>query len=69
MTVQLKIYNESTVKEICSDRAGELKALQSMALLDARDNIQQALADAVQFGMRFVLLGICEDIGPRANLG
>ena len=69
MTVQLKIYNESTVKEICSDRAGELKAWQSMALLDARDNIQQALADAVQFGMRFVLLGICEDIGPRANLG
>ena len=69
MAVPLKIYNESTVKELCSGRAGELKAWQSMALLDARDNIQQALADAVQFGMRFVLLGICEDIGPRANLG
>ena len=69
MTAHLKVYNESTLKRICSNRAGEQKAWQSMALLDANVNIQQALTDAAQFGMRFVLLGVCEDIGPRANLG
>ena len=40
-----------------------------MSLLDTDVNIQQALSDAAQFGMRYVLLGICEDIGPKANLG
>lgn len=69
MTAHLKIYDESTLKSLCSSRAGELKAWQSMALLDAHDNIQQALNDAVEFGMRFVLIGVCEDIGPKSNLG
>lgn len=40
-----------------------------MALLDTQVNLQQALIDAAQFGIRYVLLGICEDIGPKANLG
>ena len=40
-----------------------------MALLDTQVNLQQALVDAAQFGIRYVLLGICEDIGPKANLG
>lgn len=40
-----------------------------MALLDTQVNVQQALVDAAQFGIRYVLLGICEDIGPKANLG
>lgn len=69
MAQYLKIYDESTVKRLCSYRAGEEKAWQSIALLDADDNIQQALNDAVQFGMRFVIIGVCEDIGPKSNLG
>ncbi|KAA1158858.1 formimidoylglutamase [Pseudoalteromonas fuliginea] len=69
MTNHLKVYDESAVKAICSIRANEKKAWQAMALLDTQVNVQQALIDAAQFGIRYVLLGICEDIGPKANLG
>ena len=69
MTNYLTVYDESAVKAFCTTRASETKAWQSMALLDTQVNVQQALIDAAQFGIRYVLLGICEDIGPRANLG
>ncbi|AQP99491.1 arginase [Pseudoalteromonas aliena] len=69
MTIQLKVYDESAVTALCSTRANEKKAWQTMALLDTQVNVQQALVDAAQFGIRYVLLGICEDIGPKANLG
>lgn len=65
----LKIYDENAVKPYCVKRANETKTWQSVALLDTHVNVQQALNDAAQFGIRFVLIGICEDIGPRANLG
>ncbi|NMP04139.1 formimidoylglutamase [Pseudoalteromonas arctica] len=69
MTSHLKVYDESAVRALCSSRVNEKKAWQSMALLDTQVNLQQALIDAAQFGIRYVLLGICEDIGPKANLG
>ena len=69
MTTHLKVYDESAVKALCSSRENENKAWQAMALLDTQVNVQQALIDAAQFGIRYVLLGICEDIGPKANLG
>ncbi|MBH0042176.1 formimidoylglutamase [Pseudoalteromonas sp. SWXJZ10B] len=69
MTSYLKVYDESAVRALCSSRVNEKKAWQSMALLDTQVNLQQALIDAAQFGIRYVLLGICEDIGPKANLG
>ncbi|NMF49509.1 formimidoylglutamase [Pseudoalteromonas arctica] len=69
MTTHLKVYDESAVRSLCSSRVNEKKAWQSMALLDTQVNLQQALIDAAQFGIRYVLLGICEDIGPKANLG
>ena len=69
MTTHLKVYDESAVKALCSSRENEIKAWQAMALLDTQVNVQQALIDAAQFGIRYVLLGICEDIGPKANLG
>ncbi|TMP05658.1 arginase [Pseudoalteromonas sp. S3178] len=69
MTSHLKVYDESAVRALCSTRANEKKAWQAMALLDTQVNLQQALTDAAQFGIRYVLLGICEDIGPKANLG
>ncbi|KAA1152344.1 arginase [Pseudoalteromonas sp. FUC4] len=69
MTSHLKVYDESAVRTLCSTRANEKKAWQAMALLDTQVNLQQALIDAAQFGIRYVLLGICEDIGPKANLG
>lgn len=69
MIPQLKVYDESAVKALCSTRANEKKAWQAMSLLDTHVDVQQALVDAAEFGMRYVLLGICEDIGPKANLG
>jgi len=69
MTDYLHIYDEATVKPWCSSRLNEKKAWQSIALLDTQVNPLQALQDAAQFGIKYVLVGICEDIGPRANLG
>jgi len=65
----LKVYDENAVKPYCSTRVNETKTWQSVALLDTHVNVQQALNDAAQFGIRYVLIGICEDLGPRANLG
>jgi formiminoglutamase len=65
----LHIYDEATVKPWCSSRANEKKAWQSIALLDTQVDPLQAMRDAAQFGIKYVLLGVCEDIGPRANLG
>lgn len=69
MHPSLKVYDEQAVKPYCSHRNNEKKTWQSLALLDTQVNVQQALNDAAQFGIRYVLVGICEDIGPRANLG
>lgn len=69
MTDYLHIYDEATVKPWCSSRLNEKKAWQSIALLDTQVNPLQALQDAAQFGIKYVLVGVCEDIGPRANLG
>ncbi len=69
MTNYLKTYDEAAVKHLYVRRANELKAWQALALLDTQVNTQQALHDAKQFGIRYVLVGVCEDIGPRANLG
>ncbi|WP_372759872.1 formimidoylglutamase [Pseudoalteromonas sp.] len=69
MQQYLTVYDESAVKSFCTHRAHENKAWQAMSLLDTDVDIQQALSDAAQFGMRYVLVGICEDIGPKANLG
>ena len=69
MTNYLKIYDEAAVKHLCARRANELKAWQALALLDTQVNAPQALIDAKHFGIRYVLVGVCEDIGPRANLG
>lgn len=69
MSEHLKIYDESAVKTHCFSRANEKKAWQAIALLDTHVDVQQALVDAAQFGIRYVMLGVCEDIGPKANLG
>ena len=69
MANHLHIYDEATVKPWCNSRANEKKAWQSIALLDTHVDPLQAMQDAAQFGIKYVLLGIREDIGPRANLG
>ena len=69
MTDYLKIYERAAVEHLCTRRLNEQKAWQALSLLDTHVNAQQALIDAKHFGIRYVLVGVCEDIGPRANLG
>lgn len=69
MSEFVRIYNDSTVAKWAHSRCGEQRVWQSLALLDTRVEFIQALKDARSFGIRYVLLGIPEDIGPRANLG
>lgn len=60
-------------RQICSTfthvREGETKLGQALYCYDGDTPLNTALADAKQQGVRFVILGIGEDIGPRANLG
>ena len=46
---------KARLERLCSIRANEKKAWQTMALLDTQVNVQQALIDAAQFGIRYVL--------------
>lgn len=54
-----------------SKRTGETRlgeVLKSLSLLDD-NNVMSALTKLKQQGVKYILLGIPEDIGPRANLG
>lgn len=50
-------------------RAGETRLGASLQFLNPLLPLEDAFASAVQHGCRYILLGIPEDIGPRANLG
>lgn len=50
-------------------RPGEVRLGAALHYLNPLLALEDALAGAVQQGCRFALLGIPEDIGPRANLG
>ncbi|MCF2861940.1 formimidoylglutamase [Pseudoalteromonas sp. Cnat2-41] len=69
MNHAVTIYDEQSLQGIVAARSGEQRVWQAMALIDTRLEFSQALKDAYAFGIRYVILGIPEDIGPRANLG
>lgn len=50
-------------------RPGETRLGAALQYLNPLLPLEDALATAVQHGCRFALLGVPEDIGPRANLG
>ena len=62
-------YQTEQLKAWFTPRADEQKQGQSLLLLDDALPITEALQQAKSQGARFALLGIPEDIGPRANLG
>ena len=71
-TAETHLVNRFTPKDIeglLSPRAGETKIGQQVLLLDDSLSFSNALLKAKANGARFVLLGVGEDIGPRANLG
>ncbi|MFC3032896.1 formimidoylglutamase [Pseudoalteromonas fenneropenaei] len=62
-------YREADVAHLTVERANEPRVWQHLAYLDSQSHFSDALKDAAQFGIRYVLVGIPEDIGPRANCG
>ncbi len=69
MNYAVTIYDESHLAGLVATRNAEQRVFQSLALLDTQVEFTQALKDARDFGIRYVIFGIPEDIGPRANLG
>ncbi|MBQ4813391.1 formimidoylglutamase [Pseudoalteromonas luteoviolacea] len=71
MTVNnwIKIYNESNINEYTATRENETRFWQSLSFLQVQNEFSQALKDAAQFGIKYVLVAINEDIGPRGNCG
>ena len=65
----LQPYNRQQLDSLYTPRHGESRIGQHIALVQPGLSLQQQLTQAKAAGCRFVLLGIAEDIGPRANLG
>ncbi|MCF1430132.1 MAG: formimidoylglutamase [Shewanella sp.] len=63
----LTLSSPSALNALLSTRPGETKLGQNFQLLD--NFTPQALKQVKAAGAHFALLGISEDIGPRANLG
>jgi formiminoglutamase len=66
MTKNVQIYSRQDIEQRFRKRAGETKLGERIQLLDTTINLQEALA---RCSAKFVLLGIPEDIGIRANFG
>ena len=67
----VEIYGPDTVLSI-SKRDGELKVGQRIRFIqqqDKDDSLVKQFSSALESGVRFVLIGIPEDLGPRANHG
>lgn len=69
MMNNLTIYTEQSISNLCQSRAGEQRVWQSISFINQQQSLFDALTDASAYGIKYVLLGIPEDIGPRANLG
>jgi formiminoglutamase len=65
----LTLFNQHQLEQYCKPRPGETRLGQSIVLANTAAGLTQQLAQAKHAGCRYVLLGIPEDIGPRANLG
>ncbi|MDP2714931.1 formimidoylglutamase [Rheinheimera sp.] len=65
----LNLINQQQLSRYCSNRSGETRLGEAIQLAQPQLNLAEQLAQAKAAGCRFVLLGIPEDIGPRANLG
>jgi formiminoglutamase len=65
----LTLFSQQQLEQCCTVRPGETRLGQSVTLADASVTLAQQLQQAKHAGCRFVLVGVPEDIGPRANLG
>src|SRR5690606_22844258 len=65
----LNLFTSSKLGLFCTARSGETRLGQSVSLPAPTADLPQQLSLAAAEGCRYVLLGVPEDIGPRANLG
>jgi len=65
----LTAYQAATLAAFQQQRSGETRLGEILFWPAADSNLTSALQQAKTAGVRFVILGIPEDIGPRANLG
>ncbi|WP_237750947.1 arginase family protein [Gallaecimonas xiamenensis] len=65
----LKVYTHSDVARLVSHRPLETKIGEALTLLPQGNDLAQRLDQAKRLGARFALLGVPEDLGPKANLG
>lgn len=65
----LTAYQAATLAAFQQQRSGETRLGESLFWPAADSDFTGALQQAKAAGVRFVILGIPEDIGPRANLG
>ncbi len=62
-------FTSQQCQQITSLRDGETKLAQTVHCCDTKANLDDTFARAQNNHVRFVIIGIGEDIGPRANLG
>ncbi|WNO60467.1 formimidoylglutamase [Rheinheimera sp. MMS21-TC3] len=65
----LKLFAPEQLSALCQTRAGEQRLGQQILLPNSSSPLAEQLQESKQQGCRYVLVGISEDIGPRANLG
>lgn len=65
----LKLFQSADIAALQQNRAGETRLGQQLQFLNPLLPLADALVSAQSHGVRFALLGIPEDIGPRANFG
>lgn len=65
----LKLFAAQQLSQLCQNRDGEQRLGQQLLLPEPTLGLSQQLQLSKSQGCRYVLIGITEDIGPRANLG
>ncbi|RVU40324.1 arginase [Rheinheimera riviphila] len=66
---QIQSYQAATLAAFQQLRSGETRLGETLFWPESDSDFTPALQQAKTAGVRFVILGIPEDIGPRANLG
>lgn len=69
MNKLLELFQESDLLNYQQRRDGETRLGECIRFADSTVPLPTALSKAKADGCRYVLLGVPEDIGPRANLG
>ena len=65
----LQLFTPAQLQQLVAKRSGEQRIGERVALAEPNQSLTGQLKLAANAGCRYVLLGIPEDIGPRANLG